>query len=128
MAPKRYADLVGSSYTPDCPGREILEHVTSRWGVLVLLTLRDGTRRFSELRRHIGGVSEKMLAQTLRTLEDDGFVLRHDFAEVPPRVDYKLTPMGRQVATHVAAIATWVTHNTAQVLAARQNRPRAGTR
>jgi DNA-binding HxlR family transcriptional regulator len=128
MAQGRYADLVGSSYTPDCPGREILEHVTSRWGVLVLLTLRDGTRRFSELRRHISGVSEKMLAQTLRTLEDDGFVLRHDFAEVPPRVNYKLTPMGRQVATHVAAIATWVTDNTAQVLAARQNRPRAGTR
>ena len=128
MGQTKYGDLLGGSYTPDCPGRGILEHVMSRWGVLVLLALRDGTHRFSALRRRIGGVSEKMLAQTLRTLEDDAFVLRHDFAEVPPRVEYELTPMGRQVATHVAAIATWVVENTAQVLAARQKRRRTAAR
>ena len=97
-------------------------------GVLVLLALRDRTHRFSELRRRIGGVSEKMLAQTLRTLEEDGFVLRHDFAEVPPRVAYELTPMGRQLAKHVATIGTWIADNTANVLAARKKRRRAGSR
>jgi DNA-binding HxlR family transcriptional regulator len=128
MRQNRYDDLLGGSYSPDCPGREILDHVMSRWGVLVLLVLRDRTHRFSELRRGIGGVSEKMLAQTLRTLEEDGFVLRRDFGEVPPRVEYELTPMGRRLARHVAALATWIADNTADVLAAREKRRRAGSR
>lgn len=125
---QKYDDLFAGPYTPDCPGREILDHVMSRWGVLVFLALRDGTHRFSELRRRIGGVSEKMLAQTLRTLEDDGFVLRRDFAEVPPRVEYELTPIGRQLAKYVAALATWISDNTTNVLAARKKGPRARAR
>jgi len=100
----------------------------SRWGVLVFLALRDGTHRFSELRRRIGGVSEKMLAQTLRALEGDGFVLRRDFAEVPPRVEYELTPMGCQLAEYVAALATWISDNTPNVLAAREKRRRTNSR
>jgi DNA-binding HxlR family transcriptional regulator len=128
MEHKKYDDLLAGPYACDCPGREILDHVMSRWGVLVLLALRDGTHRFSELRRRIGGVSEKMLAQTLRALDEDGFVLRRDFAEVPPRVEYELTPMGRQIARHVAGLATWISDNTAQVLAARETHRRAGSR
>ncbi|UJR85260.1 winged helix-turn-helix transcriptional regulator [Sandaracinus amylolyticus] len=117
-------DLLGEAYAQDCPGRSILDHVMSRWGVLVFLALHDQTLRFSELRRVIGGVSEKMLAQTLRTLEEDGFVLRRDFAEVPPRVEYSLTPMGRRLAKHVAALGTWISENTAEVLAAREKHRR----
>jgi DNA-binding HxlR family transcriptional regulator len=128
MEHKTYDDLLASPDAYDCPGRDILDHVMSRWGVLVLLALRDRTHRFSELRRRIGGVSEKMLAQTLRALEEDGFVLRRDFGEVPPRVEYQLTSMGRQIAKHVAGIATWISDNTAQVLAAREARRRAGSR
>jgi DNA-binding HxlR family transcriptional regulator len=128
MRHKSYDDLLSGSHDRECTGRDILDHVTSRWGVLVLLALRDRTHRFSELRRRIGGVSEKMLAQTLRALEEDGFVLRHDFAEVPPRVEYALTPMGRQLAKHVAGLATWISDNAAQVLAAREKRRRVGPR
>jgi DNA-binding HxlR family transcriptional regulator len=76
----------------------------------------------------VGAVRRRdvMLAQTLRTLEDDGVVLRRDFAEVPPRVEYELTPIGRQLAKCVAALATWISDNTAKVLAACEKRPRAG--
>lgn len=118
-------DLLGDSYAPDCPGREILDHVTSRWGVLVVLALHGRTHRFGELRRRIGGVSEKMLAQTLRVLAEDGLVLRRDFGEVPPRVEYRLTPMGGQLFKHVGALGRWVSDNTTKVLAARAEHRRA---
>src|SRR4051812_23096496 len=91
----------GNLYAPACPSRVVLEHVTSRWGVLVLVALLEQTHRFSELRRKVAGVSEKMLAQTLQALETDGFVLREVFPVIPPRVDYSLTPLGREVAGHV---------------------------
>jgi DNA-binding HxlR family transcriptional regulator len=91
-----------------CPSREVLKHVTSRWGVLVLIALRPGTRRFSELRRTIGGVSERMLAQTLQWLEGDGLVERRAFAVVPPHVEYTLTPLGEEAAARVQALADWI--------------------
>ncbi len=81
-----------------CPTRVVLSHVTSRWGVLVLLALRDGPVRWGELRRTIEGVSEKMLASTLRTLEHDGIVHRDVQPTVPPRVDYSLTGAGQELA------------------------------
>ncbi|MFG2721541.1 winged helix-turn-helix transcriptional regulator [Streptomyces sp. NPDC048416] len=93
-----------------CPHRLVLEHVTSRWGVLVLDALLERSYRFSELRREIGklsGVSEKMLAQTLRTLERDGIVHRDAKPVIPPRVDYSLTPLGREAAEQVRALARW---------------------
>lgn len=121
-------DLLGDSYAPDCPGRDILDHVVSRWGTLVMLALHDGTYRFSELRRRVGGVSEKMLSQTLRLLEEDGFVLRRDFGEVPPRVEYELTPMGKELAKHIAALGKWISANTTKVLAAREEHHRAAKR
>ena len=92
----------------ECPSRAILGHLTSRWGVLVMVALQSGTMRFSALRRHIGGVSERMLAQTLQQLESDGFILRTARDVVPPHVDYALTPLGREAAAHVAALAGWI--------------------
>ncbi|SDL20836.1 winged helix-turn-helix transcriptional regulator [Streptomyces indicus] len=102
-----------------CPSRLILEHVTSRWGVLVLAALLDGSYRFSELRRMIGGVSEKMLAQTLQTLERDGFVHRDAKPVIPPRVDYSLTEFGREVAQQVWELARWTERSIDRVEAAR---------
>ena len=102
-----------------CPERAILEHVTSRWGVLVLIALLDRTYRFSELRRHIDGVSEKMLTQTLRTLERDGFVRRRARPVIPPHVDYDLTPLGEQAARQVHALYHWTAAHSPEVLAAR---------
>ena len=121
-------DLLGDSYAPACPGRSVLDHVTSRWGTLVLFALHDGTYRFSELRRRVGGVSEKMLSQTLRLLEEDGFVLRRDYGEVPPRVEYELTPMGKELAKLVAGLGKWIAANTTRVLAAREAHHRAAKR
>lgn len=91
-----------------CPSREVLRHLTSRWGVLVLIALLPGTQRFSELRRKIGGVSERMLAQTLQWLEHDGIVTRRAYNVVPPHVDYTLTPLGAVAATKVRDLADWV--------------------
>ncbi|MEU6245462.1 MULTISPECIES: helix-turn-helix domain-containing protein [unclassified Streptomyces] len=98
-----------------CPYRLVLEHVTSRWGVLVLIELLDRSYRFSELRRAIDrwngrGVSEKMLTQTLQTLERDGLVHRDAKPVIPPRVDYSLTPLGREAAEQVRSLAQW-THD-----------------
>lgn len=94
--------------TPSCPSREVLSHLTSRWGVLVLIALLSGTMRFSQLRRKIGGVSERMLAQTLQLLERDRMVARHAYNVMPPHVEYTLTPLGREAATRVGELADWV--------------------
>ncbi|TBV00067.1 winged helix-turn-helix transcriptional regulator [Stutzerimonas kirkiae] len=91
-----------------CPSREVLKHLTSRWGVLVLITLLAGTQRFSGLRRGIGGVSERMLAQTLQWLENDGMLERKAYKVVPPHVEYSLTPLGRQAAERVKELADWI--------------------
>ncbi|MEE1803775.1 MULTISPECIES: helix-turn-helix domain-containing protein [unclassified Streptomyces] len=103
-----------------CPSRLILEHVTSRWGVLVLAALLERSYRFSELRREIGGVSEKMLAQTLQTLERDGFVHRDARPVIPPRVDYTLTALGQEAAEQVWALARWTERRAEEVLKARE--------
>jgi len=102
-----------------CPSRGVMEHIASRWGVLVILVLSKGTHRFSELRRAVGGVSEKMLAQTLHTLQADGFVLRTAYPEVPPRVEYQLTPLGQELSMHVAGLVGWIEKNLPKVQRAR---------
>lgn len=106
-----------------CPSRSVLTNVTSRWGVLVLISLRDGTLRYSQMRRRIGGVSEKMLAQTLQALERDGFVLRVSMPVVPPHVEYSLTPIGQEVCTHVQGLKDWIEDNICAVMAARSAAP-----
>ncbi|MFM9588796.1 winged helix-turn-helix transcriptional regulator [Streptomyces scabiei] len=103
-----------------CPHRLVLEHVTSRWGVLVLISLLERPYRFSELRRAIGRVSEKMLTQTLQTLERDGLVHRDAKPVIPPRVDYSLTDLGREAAEQVRALASWTQERMDQVQAARR--------
>lgn len=115
----------GNLFDPKCPTRVILNHVTGRWSSLVLAMLLDEEMlRFSELRRNIGGVSEKMLAQTLRVLEEDGFVDRRSLPVVPPHVEYRLTPLGKEVATHVSALGLWVRDNLGRVMKAREQRAR----
>lgn len=98
-----------------CPSRAVLRRVTSRWGVLVLIALRSGTFRFSDLRRRVGGVSERMLAQTLQWLERDGLVLRRALEVVPPHVEYSLTPLGRGAAAKVRVLADWIEEHTARI-------------
>ncbi|MEU1122935.1 helix-turn-helix domain-containing protein [Streptomyces sp. NPDC005899] len=105
---------------PVCPSRVVLEHVTSRWGVLALAALLERPYRFGELRRTVGGVSEKMLAQTLRTLERDGFVHRDAKPVIPPHVDYSLTPLGREAAEQVWGLARWAEHRLDAVETARE--------
>ncbi|MPY61459.1 helix-turn-helix transcriptional regulator [Streptomyces spongiae] len=103
-----------------CPYRLVLEHVTSRWGVLVLIELLDRPYRFSELRRAIGRVSEKMLTQTLQTLERDGLVHRDAKPVIPPRVDYSLTDLGREAAEQVRSLALWTRDRMEEVQQARE--------
>ncbi|WP_299816682.1 helix-turn-helix domain-containing protein [uncultured Roseibium sp.] len=106
----------GELFNTNCPSREILKHLTSRWGVLVLMALLEEDHRFSDLRRKVGGVSEKMLSQTLQTLEADGFVNRFSHPVVPPRVDYSLTPIGREAALKVRDFADWIEINIGRIL------------
>ncbi|MFE6622030.1 winged helix-turn-helix transcriptional regulator [Streptomyces sp. NPDC057740] len=103
-----------------CPYRLVLEHVTSRWGVLVLIELLERPYRFSELRRTIGRVSEKMLTQTLQTLERDGLVHRDAKPVIPPRVDYSLTDLGREAAEQVRGLALWTSERMGDVEKARE--------
>ncbi|ANY18126.1 winged helix-turn-helix transcriptional regulator [Bordetella pseudohinzii] len=101
----------GELFTGHCRAREVLAHVTSLWGVLCLIALRDGTLRYSELRRKVNGISEKMLSQTLQRLEGNGLVRRTSYPVVPPHVEYDLTPFGEGAARHVAALADWLELN-----------------
>ncbi len=109
-----------SVYNADCPTRQVLDHVAGKWTGLVIGRLEDGTLRFSELRRQIGGISQKMLTQTLRGLERDGLVQRTVFAQVPPRVEYELTPLGRSLAAAISVIREWTEGNFDDVLEARK--------
>ena len=105
----------GNLLAADCPSREVLKHVTSRWGVLVLMALEGRARRFSELRRTIGGVSERMLAQTLQWLEGDGLVDRVSYPVVPPHVEYSLSPLGVEAASRVRALADWIETSSPEI-------------
>jgi len=98
-------------YNRDCPSQNILALIGSKWSMLILCCLRGGTLRTHEVKRRLSGVSSKMLTQTLRELERHGIVHREDFGEVPPRVEYSLTPLGRSLAALVVDIEEWVTAN-----------------
>jgi DNA-binding HxlR family transcriptional regulator len=110
-------------YPAACPSRTLLNHVTSTWGVLVLAALDQRTLRFSELRRAAQGVSEKMLAQTLQTLERDGLVHRYQHPVMPPRVDYSLTERGRELAARLLPLLDWVTRHAEEILGDRVPSP-----
>lgn len=111
---------LGNVLAADCPSRPILQHLTNRWGTLVMVALATGPHRFAELRRKVGGVSERMLSQTLKDLEADGFVLRTAHQVVPPHVDYELTALGREAAAHVVALAGWIEQALPEILAGQQ--------
>lgn len=106
----------GDVLAANCPSREVLKHLTSRWGVLVMIVLLPGTQRFSALRRSIEGISERMLSQTLQWLEADGMVHRHVYNTVPPHVEYTLTPLGREAAGKVRDLADWIEVNLPTIL------------
>ena len=99
---------------------DVLARVGDKWSVLVVTLLGQGPRRFNELRRAIGGISQRMLTLTLRGLERDGLVTRTVFASVPPRVDYDLTPLGRDLLIPVSALGDWAIRNQAKIARARE--------
>ncbi|MER7950238.1 helix-turn-helix domain-containing protein [Streptomyces sp. NPDC096079] len=114
-------DLAYDVFARACPSRGTLEHVTGRWGSLTLGALYDGTFRFNELRRRVDGVSEKMLSQTLHALERDGLVHREAQPTNPPRVDYRLTPLGREIAERLIGLIALVEGRMDQVITARES-------
>jgi DNA-binding HxlR family transcriptional regulator len=106
--------------TESCkPVSEILQRIGDKWSVLVVMTLRDGSRRFSELRRALPGISQRMLTLTLRTLERDGMVHRTVTPSVPPRVDYELTALGQSLQAPVYALGSWAIENRPAIERAR---------
>ena len=110
---------VYNAYVAECPSRQVLDALSDKCVTLVLTALADSPRRYSELSRTIAGVSQKMLTQTLRTLERDGLVSRAITVSVPVRVDYELTPLGRTLLPVVRAIKDWSETHIAAVHAAR---------
>src|SRR5436190_23962533 len=104
----------------DCPTRQVLDRIADKWTMLVIVALEHGTLRFSELRRAIHGISQKMLTQTLRGLEREGMVEREIIPTVPVTVRYTLTPLGRSLAQTVGAIRAWAYANMDAIDAARQ--------
>lgn len=112
----------GELLNAQCPSRDVLKHISSRWGVLVLVILLGGMHRFSDLRRKIGGVSEKMLAQTLQALEADGLLDRKSLPVVPPHVEYRLTPLGIEAARHLEVMVDWIEASMPRIMAYREHR------
>ncbi|MEV0198881.1 helix-turn-helix domain-containing protein [Nonomuraea sp. NPDC050691] len=108
------------AYLLECPARQLLDRISDKWVSLLLNALAGGPRRYSDLSRTVAGVSQKMLTQTLRTLERDGLVSRSVTPSVPVRVDYELTPLGRSLLPVMRAIKQWAETNIEQVIAARE--------
>ena len=115
----------GEVFVEGCPTRVVLDHIMSKWGVLVLSSLSDGTRRWGELRRDVDGISEKMLASTLKMLSADGLVHRESFPTVPPRVEYSLTPLGRDLMARMLPLVEWVAANADRMIGANDDFPAA---
>ena len=109
----------GDVLNPSCPSRQVLERIGEKWTALVIRVLADGTHRYSDLQRRVGGVSQKMLTQTLRGLERDGLIARRVYPIVPPRVEYSLTPLGRTLIEPLDAICRWAERHLPEMLQAR---------
>lgn len=128
VAPRHdtFATMPKNSPTPDvfsarCPSRRVLAVLAEKWSLLILAQLAGGPMRTAEIRRRVDGVSEKMLIQTLRKLEAFGLVSRRSYPEVPPRVEYRLTPLGRSLARLAGLFGRWVERNVAALLRAEQD-------
>ena len=111
-------ELHGNVYASNCPTREVLDRIGDKWTALIIGVLEEGTMRFSDIQRRIGGISQKMLTQTSRNLERDGLVTRTIYPQVPPRVEYTLTPLGKTLTQALAAIRNWAEANINQVTTA----------
>ena len=109
----------GSVFQDACQSRRLLDILAEKWVLLIVHALADGPMRTSQLRRQIGGISEKMLIQSLRTLEQHGLIERRSYDEVPPRVDYRLTELGASLRTVVRAFDEWVQDNAEAVMLVR---------
>ncbi|MGK7928014.1 MAG: winged helix-turn-helix transcriptional regulator [Spirulina sp.] len=103
-------------YDRDCPTRQVLEVIGDKWSVILLYALAYGTKRYSELDRRIDGISQKVLTQTLRSLERHGLVHRQVYPEVPPRVEYSLTSLGESLIDPLLSLANWSRTNFTEVL------------
>ncbi|MDR0750550.1 MAG: helix-turn-helix transcriptional regulator [Tannerellaceae bacterium] len=104
-----------------CPIRDILSRLGDKWSLLVLVTLSaNGTMRFSDIQKSIGDISQRMLTVTLRSLEADGLVIRKIYPEVPPKVEYFLTPKGHSLMPHLDSLVTWAVENMQEIVASRQ--------
>lgn len=106
-------------FARDCASRLVLDRIGDKWSVLVVLALSQDTLRFSQLRTRLDGVTPKVLTQTLRTLERDGLITREVFAEVPPRVEYALTPLGRDLRAPIDAVRLWAERHVGEITAHR---------
>ncbi|WP_277209360.1 winged helix-turn-helix transcriptional regulator [Isoptericola croceus] len=122
------AEFVADVFARNCTSRAVFDDVTSKWSSLALLALLDGTYRFNALRRRVDGVSEKMLSQTLRTLERDGLVVREVVDVIPARVEYELTALGSRVAARLRALADLLQDAAPELDAARTARDECTTR
>ena len=109
----------GEVFMAGCPTRVVLDHVMSKWGALVLLALTEGTQRWSELHRRAEGISDKMLASTLRTLEVDGLVDRRAYPVIPPRVEYTLTALGEDLMERMLPLCEWVAQHAPAIVGRR---------
>ena len=107
-------------YDANCPTRHVLDVIADKWTTLIIGLLADRSWRFAELHRQIGGISQKMLTQTLRSLERDGLVQRTVYAEVPPRVEYALTPVGQTICEPLTALISWAEENIKAITDAQQ--------
>jgi DNA-binding HxlR family transcriptional regulator len=112
--------LMADVFARDCASRDILQNVTSRWGLLALVALGEGDLRFSALRRRVDGVSERMLSQTLQHLERDGFVNRTVLQSIPPKVEYSLTELGADVAARLLGLIELVEGSVGSVARSRE--------
>ncbi|MFC8502032.1 winged helix-turn-helix transcriptional regulator [Pedococcus sp. NPDC057267] len=110
----------GDAFDPDCPTRLVLDRVGDKWTVLVIDALSDGPLRFTQLRDRVGGVAPKVLTQTLRTLERDGLLTRTVHAQVPPRVDYEVTELGRSLSGPLAVLTDWAETHVGRIMRARE--------
>ena len=117
--------LPADPYNMNCPSRDMLDLIGGKWAILILCCLQQGPVRTGALMRQIGGISQKMLTQTLRDLERDGFVERISHPEVPPRVEYRLTDLGRSLSDLARTMEQWVVTNYPAIL---EQRRRASTR
>jgi len=114
-----------SVMNPECASREALDRIADKWTALIIRVLAGGTKRHNELRREIDGVSQKMLTQTLRSLENDGLVARKVYPVVPPMVEYSLTPLGRSLTEPLEAICLWAEKHLPELQAARARAQKA---